>query len=51
MTENEYDLIRIIREHDKPDAALLAAAAIILDFLKLHGSSVEPASADLQEPV
>lgn len=43
MTENEKELISIIRENDNPEKALMAAAVIILGFLKQHGSSVEQA--------
>ncbi len=39
MTDNEKELIRIIRENDNPERALMAAAVIILGFLKQHGSS------------
>ena len=39
MTENEKELINIIRENDNPEQALMAAAVIILGFLKQHGSS------------
>ena len=38
MTDNEKELIRIIRENDNPEQALMTATAIILDFLKQHGS-------------
>ena len=41
MTENEKELIRIIRENDNPEQALLTATVIILDFLKQHESSEE----------
>lgn len=44
MTENEKELIRIIRENDKPEQALMAAAVIILGFLKQHESSVKRAA-------
>ena len=40
MTENEKELIKIIRENDNPEQALMTAAVIILDFLKQHESSV-----------
>ena len=44
MTENEMELIRIIRENDNPEKAIMAAAVIILGFLKQHESSVEQAA-------
>ena len=41
MSNNEIELINMIRENDNPDQALMAAALIILGFLKQHGSSEE----------
>lgn len=48
MTENERELIRIIRENDNSEQALMTATAIILGFLKQHESSQEPSVAFLQ---
>jgi hypothetical protein len=48
MTENEKELIRIIRENDNPEQALMAASVIILDFLKQHESSVVQVPVCLQ---
>ena len=48
MTENEKELIRIIRENDNPERAIMAAAVIILGFLKQHESSEEQAAVALQ---
>ena len=48
MTENEKELIKLIRENDNPEKALMTATVIILDFLKQHGSSEEQAAAYLQ---
>lgn len=48
MTDNEKELIKIIRENDNPEQALMTAAVIILDFLKQHESSVEQAPVSLQ---
>ena len=39
MTENEKELIRLIRENDNPEQALMTATVIILGFLKQHESS------------
>lgn len=39
MTENEQELIKLIRENDNPEQALMAAAVIVLGFLKQHESS------------
>ena len=38
MTDNEKELIKLIRENDNPEQALLTAAVIILGFLKQHES-------------
>ena len=48
MSENELELIRMIRENDNPGQALMTAALIILGYLKQHGSSEEQAAADLR---
>ena len=48
LTENNEELLRIIRENDNPGQALMAAALIILGYLKQHGSSEEQAAVDLQ---
>ncbi len=40
MTDNEKELIKIIRENDNPEHALMTAAVIILGFLKQHESFV-----------
>lgn len=39
MTDNEKELIDIIRENDNPSQALMTAAVIVLGYLKQHGSS------------
>jgi len=49
MTDNEKELINIIRENDNPQAALAVAVETILLYLKRHGSSQEQAVADLRE--
>ena len=48
MTDNEKELIRIIRENDNPEQALMAATVIILGFLKQHESSEGRAVGGLQ---
>lgn len=48
MTENQKELIDLIRENDSPQQALMAAALVIVGFLKQHGSSVEQVSVGLQ---
>ena len=47
MNENEMELIKLIRENDNPERALMAAATIILGYLEQHGSFEEQAFADL----
>ena len=37
MTENEMQLIEMIRNHPEPDKALEAAVAVIITFLKREG--------------
>ena len=49
MTENQNELIKIIRENGNLEQALMTATAIILDFLKQHESSEEQAVVCLQE--
>lgn len=49
MSKNEIELVNMIRENDNPEQALMAAATIILGYLKQHESSGEQAAAGLQE--
>lgn len=49
MTENEKQLIDLIRENVNPENALMIATAVIVDFLKQHESSEGQAAACLQE--
>lgn len=49
MTDNEKELIKIIRENDNPEHALMTAAVIILGFLKQHESSEEQVAVCLPE--
>lgn len=48
MTENEKELIRLIRENDNPDEAILVAVSAILSVLGLPESCQEPSVAALQ---
>ena len=45
MTENERQLIDIIRNNENPEQALITATAIILDYLTRH-ESFEARAAD-----
>ena len=47
MTENERELIKLLRENDNPEQALMTAAVIILGYLKQHESSEEQAAVCL----
>lgn len=49
MTDNEKELINMIRETDNPGHALMTAAVIVLGYLRQHESSATQGSADLQE--
>lgn len=48
MTENEMELIRIIRGNDNPEKALVTAVETILLYLKQRESSQEQAAVVLQ---
>lgn len=47
MTDNEVELITLIRENDNPGQAFMAATLIILGFLRQHESSEAQAVAGL----
>ena len=49
MSNNAVELLKIIRENDKPEQALLTAIDIILLSLVQHESYPAPSSASLQE--
>ena len=49
ITENEKQLIDLIRENDNSEQAIITATAIIIDFLTQHESSEVQAAACLQE--
>ena len=48
MTNNERDLLNIIREDDNPEEALEISINIILSFLEQHESSQLPMPVCLQ---
>lgn len=50
MTENEIQLINIIREHKHPEQALITAIETTLLFLGQLQSSAKQVVADFQEP-
>lgn len=47
MSENEKELLNIIRENDNPERAVATAIEIILSYLEQHGSSEEQAVVGL----
>lgn len=47
MSNNEMELVRMIREHDEPEKALVVAIEVITSFLAQHGSSEVPTAACL----
>ena len=49
MTDNEKELINIIRDTDNPGQALMTAAVIVLGYLRQSESSSEQAPVGLQE--
>jgi len=49
MTENEKELIKMIRETDNPGQALMTAGVIIIGFLRQLESSEVQESAVLRE--
>lgn len=51
LSENEKELLRLIRENDNPEQALVVALGIISDFLVQYGPSGSQAAACLPEPV
>ena len=44
------ELIKLVRENDNPEQALLTATLVILEYLKQHESSEEPAAVCLPVP-
>lgn len=48
LSENEMELISVIRENDNPEQALMVVATIILGHLKQRGSYEEQASVGLR---
>jgi hypothetical protein len=49
MTENELELINLIRESGNPEAALMAALDVLTDYLSRHVSYQEQYAVDLRE--
>ena len=49
MSENERELVRIIRESEDPQAVTEYMFSLFLDYLQTHGPSPERPFAALQE--
>lgn len=49
MTDNERELIHIIREHNAPEQDLIIALDIILNYLNRRESSESKLSVDSRE--
>jgi hypothetical protein len=49
MTENQKELIKLIRESQNPEESILTALMCIIDYLKQPESSEVPSSACPQE--
>ena len=49
MSENELELIKLIRENDNPVRALTVAAFTLMGYLKQHESSEVPSAVVQQE--
>ena len=49
MTENERELIKILRENDNPEKVASYMLSLFLDYLHTHVPSQETPFADLQE--
>ena len=49
VEDNKMELIKMIRENDNPERALMTATLIVLGFLKQHESSVKQVVVGQQE--
>ena len=49
MTNNEMELIAMIRDNDNPIQALMTAIIVVQGYLRQHESSVEQVVVGLQE--
>ena len=51
MTDNERELLSIIRTHDDPDRAVEIAINLMIDFLAQHGVPQGTSSVHLRDSV
>ena len=49
MTDNERELVNLLRENDNPEKVASYMLNLFLDYLHTHAPSQEKPSADLQE--
>ena len=49
MTENERELIKLLRENDEPEKVASYMLSLFLDYLHKHAPSQETPVAELQE--
>ena len=49
MTDNELELLNMIREHNTPENAVITAINVIFSYLEQRESSGEPFAAYLPE--
>lgn len=49
MTDNEKELIKLLRENDNPEKVASYMFSLFLDYLHKHDPSQERPSADLRE--
>lgn len=49
MTDNERELIKLLRENDNPEKVASYMFSLFLDYLHKHAPSQETPSVDLQE--
>jgi hypothetical protein len=48
MTDYEMEIIKLIRENDNQEEAVVTAVNVILSFLELRESSQQPSACSLQ---
>lgn len=51
LSMNEEELLRMIRENDNPEQAVMTAIDTILEYLRQHGSSEGQAVVYPLEPI
>lgn len=49
MTNDQYELLEMIRNSKDPEQAILTALGVIIDYLTQHESSATPSDVAIQE--